>query len=304
MFNVTQNKYVSCGSSMSTFGGQPRRGEKNSRGIYVLPDRDSSNIGFYDLAPHGRPPEIRSQSGYGHWGSCCFLNEDTVLCATRSTGDIYKYDLKNNYLQHKIANNPANTENCLETILVTKDKHILASFRGCIYIYSSSGSYLGKSNSYQTYSINQMKEIRTNVILTAEGDYVYSHNIANPTRTIAKNLLDNSDTQKVYRAIEGLKGNTGKIALGGMAYTSKSNYYGYVELFQLSGDNGSLQSIDSKRLDDMCEIQIIREIMTGMLIFGGNSKCPKICTWEYDACPYQEPICYSLGGRDIRDIIY
>ena len=269
----------------------------------MLPDRDSSNIGFYDLDFFGRPPEIRSQSGYGHWGSCCFLNDDTALCATRSTGDIYKYDLNNNYHQQKIANNPLDTENCLETILVTKDKHILASFRGCIYIYSSSGSHIGNSDSLQTYSISQMKEIRRNIILTAEGNYVYSHNISDPKNPQIQKLLENEKTGAVYQTIEGLKGNRGKIALGGMIYTDESTYYGYVEIFQLSGDNGSLQSISSKRWKQnyKCEIQIIREIITGVIIFGGNTYCPYICIWEYALTP--QPSCYPLGGRDLRDII-
>ena len=67
---------------MSTFWSYPARGEMNNRRIYVLPGWESSNIGFYDLSSFGTSPVIRSQSGDGGLGSCGFMDEDIVVCAT------------------------------------------------------------------------------------------------------------------------------------------------------------------------------------------------------------------------------
>ncbi len=121
--------------AINTFAGYPRRGEMNSNGIYVLPDFNSNNIGFYDLTQfEGNTPIIKSQSGPGYWGgSCGFQDENTAVCATRTTGDIYKYDLNNNYQQQKISTaNPSG--NGFLSLLVTKDQNILAAYLGCIFI--------------------------------------------------------------------------------------------------------------------------------------------------------------------------
>ena len=111
IWNSTGNSYEYSGSSMSTFSTYPRRGEMNNRRIYVLPDRYSSNIGFYDLSSFGTSPVIRSQSGVGGYngGSCGFMDDDIVICATyNQSGDIYKYNITNDYEQVKIAdNNPS-----------------------------------------------------------------------------------------------------------------------------------------------------------------------------------------------------
>ena len=126
------NSFQSSGSSINTFGASPVRGEMNSAGIYVLPDSSSKNIGFYNLSSFGTVLSIQSQSGSGYVeGSCGFLDENTAVCATYNSGDIYTYDLTNNYLQHKIAdNNPSGKG--FEGLLVTKEKQILAAYKGCI----------------------------------------------------------------------------------------------------------------------------------------------------------------------------
>ena len=178
------NSYQSTGSSMNTFGGEPRRGERNSKGIYVHPDRYSPDIAFYDLSHFGTSPVIRSQSGTLSWmGNCAFMDDNTVICATFGSGDIYKYDLTHDYLQLKIAsNNPSGSG--FQILLVTQNKQIVTAYGGCIYIYTSNGTYINKSDSLQTtWSIYQMKEVRSNIIVTAEVGYVYSHNIKNPSFT-------------------------------------------------------------------------------------------------------------------------
>ena len=300
------NSYQSTGSSMKTFGGEPRRGERNSQGIYVHPDSLSPNIAFYNLSHFGISPVKRSQSGTNGWKSnCAFMDDNTAICAARGTGDIYKYDLNKDYLQLKIAsNNP--TSSGFRGLLVTRNKQILATYYGCIYIYTSSGTYIKKSDNSQTsWSMYQMKEVRSNIIVTAEQSYVYSHNINNPSNTIIHKLLDNADTQTKYLTIEVLSGNTGDIALGGYTKPSGTNY-GYVELFHLDENNANLSPISHKRwvmMDNSCYIDIIREIQIGVLIFGGNINCADICTWEYAIIPNKEPTCFPLGGSYIRDII-
>ena len=292
------------GSSINTFGTDPRRGEMNSAGIYVLPDGISNNIGFYNLSSFGTVLNIQSQSGRGHrGGSCGFLDENTAVCATYTSGDIYTYDLTNNYLQVKIAhNNPSG--NGFQALLVTKEKQIVAAYKGCIYIYNSTGSYLGYSNSSERSSIaRQMKEIRENIIVTADSFSLYSHNISNPENSIKHKLLDMDNTQNGYYTIEVLEWNTGNIALGGHDYSTGTTY-GYVELFHLDEDNDNLQPISNKRLlHGSCFIRIIREIQTGVIIFGGDGGCADICTWEYAIVPDKDPICFPLGGRDIQDIL-
>ena len=288
---------------MNTFSSYPMRGEMNSRGIYVLPDRYNTNIGFYDLSSFGTSPVIRSQSGYGgFWGACGFM-DDIAICATRTTGDIYKYNITNNYDQVRIANNNPSGYG-FHSLLITKEKQILAAYGGCIYIYNSFGHYIGYSNNSQTSGyMCQMKEIRSNIILTAEYYYVYSHDISNTGNIIRHKLLDSSDTNKYYLTLEVLEGNTGDIAIGG--YYCQSYCSGYVELFHLDEDNSTLLPKSNKRWvqDYDCYIYIIREIQTGVIIFGGNYYCANICTWEYAVIPNKDPICFPRGGRDIWDII-
>ena len=278
----------------------------NNKGIYVLPDQSSYNVGFYDLSSFGTSPVIRSQSKEGgSWGVCVFMDDDIVVCATNFTGDIYKYNITNNYEQVKIAsNNPSQVG--FMSVLVTKDKkHILAAYKGCIYIYNSYGYYIGYSNNSQTYyHMLQMKEIRSNIILAADGDYVYSHDISNTENIIRHKLLDSDNTKTIYYTIEVLEGNTGDIAIGGQ-YNSSGTTYGYVELFHLDEHNSTLFPISNKRWvqDYICCILIIREIQTGVIIFGGKNNCEDICTWEYVVDPHKEPICFPLGRRYIWDII-
>ena len=107
---------------MKTFGGEARRGERNSQGIYVHPDFYSPDIAFYDLSHFGISPVTKSQSGtYGWGGNCAFMDGKTVICAARDTRDIYKYDLTNHYLQLNIvSNNPPG--NSFYGLLVTREK--------------------------------------------------------------------------------------------------------------------------------------------------------------------------------------
>ena len=298
------NSFQSTGLSMSVIGGEPRRGEKNSRDIYVVPDRGNSRIGFYNLSLT-EAPVMKSQSGKGWYGSCGFLDDNTAVCSTRITGEIYTYDVTdmNNILQTKIADdNPSG--NGFHILLITQGKQILVAYQGCIYIYTSTGIYINSSNSLQAhYSMYQMQEVRKNIIITAERGFVYSHNINNPHNTIINELLLSDKTNRGYMTVEGLEGD-GYFALGGYIYTEDGTT-GYVEIFRLEEDNLTLTRIPNKlwEMDAGCLIVIIREIQTGIIIFGGYSSCTFICTWEYNALPHRSPTCFLLGGRYIWDII-
>ena len=296
---------------METFGGEPLRGERNSQGIYVHSDYDSPDIAFYDLSHFGTSPVTRSQSGTSGWrGNCAFMDDNTAICAARDTGDIYKYDLTNDYLQLKIAsNNPS--RNGFQALLVTREKQILAAYGGCIYIYTSSGTYINKSDNSKTYDMYQMKEVRSNIIVTAEQYYVYSHNINNPSNTIIHKLLGDIDTLTTYLTIEVLSGNTGDIALGGYINPSETEFYiGYVELFHLDECNANLSPISHKRWILKGEetpkiIYIIREIQIGVLMFGGivRGLGTEICSWEYATIPHKEPTCLFVDVGTLQDII-
>ena len=305
--STDSGKSFQSGSSVNTFGSTLSRGEMNSAGIYVLPIY--TDIGFYNLSSFTTVLNINILASFppapsGWRGILCgFLDENIAVCATYDpSGEIYTIDLTNNYLQHKIAdNNPSGDS--FQALLVTKEKQILAAYKGCIYIYNSTGSYLGYSNSSRTNDMYQMKEIRENIILTAEWFYVYSHNISNPENTIQHKLLEVFNTLTLYYTIEVLEWNTGNIAIGGCEMTG--NKYGYVELFHLDEGNDNLQPISNKRWlqDAGCCIQIIREIQIGVIIFGGSSGCADICTWEYAVVPHKDPICFPLGGCYIFDIL-
>ena len=295
------NTYEITESYMSTMD-HPTRGERNTRGIYVLNHWASGDIIIYDLASFETPSVNLTQSGEGGWGNCGFLEDDIIVCASRSTGDIFTYNLTNNYHpQQIVANNPS--ENGYTTLLVTNDKKILTSWDGCIYIYASDGIYLGKSDSSRTNYMFQMKELRPNIIVAVEQDYVHLHDISDPENPIVENILNFAYTSIWYFTVEVLSVGTGDFALGGNAYDYISN--GYVELFHLDEDNTTLQPIPKKRwiCDNYCIISIIREIQVGVLIFGGNINCEYICTWEYALTPHKGPTCFHLEGMDIYDLI-
>ena len=149
-----------------------------------------------------------------------------------------------------------------------------------------------------------MKEVRSNIIVTAEGYYVYSHNINNSSNTIIHKLRDKASTKTRYYTIEVLSGKTGNIALGGY-YNPSGTIYGYVELFHLDENNGNLSPISGKRWvrDAGCSILIIREIQIGVLMFGGIISCADICTWQYATISHKEPFCFTIGRPEIQDII-
>ena len=150
----------------------------------------------------------------------------------------------------------------------------------------------------------QMKEVRSNIILTAEHNYVYSHDISNIGNIIRHELLDYDNTKSKYFTIEVLEGDTGNIAIGGWYYSSGIEY-SYVELFHLDEGNSTLLPISNKRWvgeDTICTISIIREIQTGVIMFGSKDY-EDICTWEYAVLPHRDPICFPLGGTLIWDII-
>ena len=147
-----------------------------------------------------------------------------------------------------------------------------------------------------------MKEIRENIIITIEFNYAFFHNISNPESTIIQHIVLNPSVMPLLYTIEVLEWNTGNIAIGGYELI---NGYGYVELFHLGEDNKKLQPISNKRWlqDADCYIRIIREIQTGVIIFGGSGGCADICTWEYAVDPHKVPLCFPLGGRHIWDIM-
>ena len=205
-------------------------------------------------------------------------------------------------------------EESFETILVTQEKDMLAAYKESIYIYYSSGSYIEHQyNSPSSLMMYQMKKVSFwNDILINEASYINRDNIdvdfpGNPL--VTNKLLDYSDTQTEYYTIKILEWDTDNIAIGGRTYPSGSSIsYGYVELFHLDGyyQNSNLQSIPNKRwvgMDAGCRILIIREIQTGVIIFGGDDDCTNICTWEYVTTKYKEPICLPIGGRAIWDIV-
>ena len=295
------NTYEITESYMST-KTYPMRGERNTRGIYVLNDWDSGDIIIYDLASFETPSVNLTNSGVGGYGTCGFLEDDIVVCASRSTVDIFTFNLTNNYRAHQIvASNPSGYGYI--TLLVTNDKKILASSDGCIYIYASNGIYLGKSDSSTSIDMYQMKELRPNIIVTVEYLYVHLHDISDPENPTVQKLLDYADTQMLYLTIELLSVGTGDFALGGQSHYTVND--GYVELFHLDEDNITLQPIPNKRWmrDNDCNIYIIREIQVGVLIFGGLSNCIDICTWEYAFTPHKEPTCFPIGGILICDLI-
>ncbi len=151
----------------------------------------------------------------------------------------------------------------------------------------------------------QMIELRPNIIVTAESSYVYSHDINNPHNTMIHKLFDYSNTKNIYLTIAGLESNEGDFAIGGYTNTT-SPYSGYVELFHLEEDNSTLHPIPNKQSiidEDYCAIRIIREIQTGVIIFGGDYNCENICTWEYAVVPHTDPHCFGLGGTYIYDIM-
>ena len=290
---------------MSILGYQPKRGERNSKGIYVYSDLQSPEITFIDLSHLGTSPVTRSQFRLDWYsgGNCAFMDDNTAICSAdyEEGGNLYKYDLTNDYFQLKIVNSRIR----FGLLLVTREKQILAAYRGCIYMYTSSGTYINKSDNSKISSIHQMKEFKSNIIITTEADYVYLHNINNASNTINHKLLDKADTQTVYYTIEVLSENTGNIALGGYTNTSGTQY-GYVELFHLDECNANLSPISHKRwimMDVDCYIYIIREIQIGVLIFGGDHRCADICTWEYATIPHKDPTCFPIGGINIMDII-
>ena len=149
-------------------------------------------------------------------------------------------------------------------------------------------------------------EIFTGIIITAEIDRCYIHNITSihlddhPVITIIANL---QTVMFEYREIISLRmGGSGYFALGG-----SYNNNGMVQICELHANltitiHKEIKNISSTN----CNISVIREITDGKIYIGGheNDNCKMACTWEYIQDP--QPICYNLSTNtdyDILDIV-
>ena len=298
-YSEGSSNYIYNMTSMSASGF---RGCGNSAGIYLSPNGNNAEI--YDLSDFTTPPVVKSQSEGSGWASpCYFLDENTIISATSSTGIIYKYDVTNSYAQTTLNAGAAGAG--VNALIVTKDKnHIVAAMKGTIFIFNSStgvleGTSVGGGSSI--FQVNKLKEVRTNIILNAQNDVLYLHDISDPSNTIVRKIFENSETSHKYTHIEVLQSGEGNVAIGGMdSATTKAN----LQLFHLEDDNSTLTPIPDKYwTEDLLNWYVfaIYEIHTGLLQFAFDQHS-YICTWEYAVVPHKDPTCFDIAGLQYLDL--
>ena len=289
------------------------RGEMNDEGIYIMAGRDDNTTYIYDFYSQSgtsfgnlEPVKIEHRAKVS---SCSLLNENTGIC-TDLSGKVTKYDFNNNYEKTNIIENTEDDgitpkeEKYYQGLYITKDKkYILVSDSQKLYIYTSDTYELKGNSSISSggYDIIHMAELRDMIIMTTEAAKVTLRDFRSLSNPIIYTVLE--ELHVFYGCILPLMYiNNQDFAVGG-----RQEPYGYVELFHLEQNNQSVTKIRPKKWvgdDTTCKITSIKEITSGLLIFGGQ-RCNHMCTWKYATIDYDSPYCFEghLGFEPIYDFL-
>ena len=287
--------------------GYYRRGGINEEGIYVVAGHDSNNVKIYDMKYYNYPDhKIKLLQSFSHSGNvfeCLFKNSVSAICCDIG-GYIKEYDLRNPHSipTPTIFNKTALGE--LVSIMETKDKkYIIAGGKYKLYILDAEDGTLTytleNSANEGSYSY-QIAEVRPNILVTADAETASLHDIRDIDNIPISIKLPDIGW---YFSVTALESNPGDFAIGGGA---DSTGLGFVYIYHLDEDNQTittLKYIDNIQESD-CDIEVIKELKRGTIIIGGDGDCLKMCLWNYEAIPSQDPICWDDGQTgSINDIL-
>ena len=237
---------------------------------------------------------------------CFFKNSVSAICCD-DDGYIKEYDLSNpNYIPTPQVFNKSALD-YIYSCMQTKDKkQIIAGGWNKWYILDAEDGTLQNTLEYSVnggFELEQIAEVRENILITAEGSSISLHNSQNIGPSIRlPNIgafMGMPDIAHYYSVI-ALESNLGDFAIGG------GNGLGFVYIEHLEENNQTITTI--KYVDNIqgngCVILVIKELKRGTIIFGGSVNCEEMCLWNYVAIPNQLPLCWDdQTGSRIYDIV-
>ena len=289
--------------------GKHRRGGMNEEGIYVVAGFFGKDVKIYDMKYYNYPDNKIKLLKYLSYSStvheCFFKNPTSALCCEYN-GNIWEYDLSNP--QSIPTPTIFNKTTVLNYILSCKQtmnkKYIIAAghWQSRFYILGAEDGTLKQTVYYTTNGgehAMQIAEVRPNILITVDRETASLHDIRDIENvpTFSK-LSDIGD----YMSVIALESNPGDFAIGGR--TSSTTNLGFVYIHHLEEDNRTITTL--KYVDNIpgnnCEIQVIKELKRGTVIFGGTN-CTEMCLWNYAAIPSQDPLCWDDQTSSIYDIV-
>ena len=263
------------------------RGEMNGEGIYITRG-NNQKIYIYDINMAQREDReislIQTFSAPNSVQECFFeKDENTALCCLAS-GAYVKFNIQNFSLSTVMTGTgQAKFSTCMQT---SESSYILLGSLNEMFIFSNGSNK--KTYKYDGgYYVHQIAEIRPNILISADDYTSFIHDLTNLTTIPTPITLSSTDT---YFAVINLKSKEGDFALGGKR---RRNSKGYLDIMHLDGDNQSIKEIKSKNMIPGwgCNINTIREISQGVIVFGGNRYCEHICYWIYET--ENDPLCWD-----------
>ena len=238
---------------------------------------------------------------------CFFKNSESALCCDRD-GYIIEYDVADPQSIPTPTIFNKSTLNELYSCMQTMDKkYIIAASGQKFYILDATDGIVKRIHYYSNvegWNSKQIAKIRPNILITAEFSTHALHDITN-IQSIPRSLRLSFDTDGAYVAVIRLESNAGDFAIGGR---SSSTELGFVSIKHLGKDNQTitmLKYVDNIPGED-CDIQVIKEMIKGTILYAGDDDCTVICSWNYLSlpAPQLQPLCWlTQVGYNFYDLV-
>ena len=306
---VTENEgiyYQKYNSNTKTFSRENvtgltkhGKGEMNINGIYIVGGYSNYNIRIYDMntlrenTPTVKLLKTTSPSNIVYQ---CFLQNYKNGFCTNPAGYVHKYNLET--LQESMFF--YKYESPFTTGIESSSGNIIVMSPGKIYILNSGGVLINIHEYDGLPAVNNIAEIASGIFISADENYgCFLHNLFDPY-----NIPDSSrfiyETDIFYASIVSLHSSQGDFAIGGKALNK-----GFIQIHHYDNLLGTKKYADLG--ENGCIITVIKEIKTGVLVYGGNEYC-QICIWKYsfflDHPLTHDPYCFDPPVADnISDFV-
>ena len=277
-----------------------RKGGMNINGIYIVAGYSNYNIKIYDmnnLKKYPPTPTIKllKTTTPSYIVYQCFLQNYKNAFCTNPAGFVYKYNLET--LEESIFYYEKDSP--FTTGIESWSGDIIVISPGKISILSSGGVLINSHEYVALPAITSIAEITPGIFLSADGNYgCFWHNLSDPYNIpVSTRYLYHTDY--FYASVISLHSYPGSFAYGGV----KSDQKGFIGIQYYFG---TIERLNLGKVG--CSITVIKEIKSGVLLYGGNQHC-KICIWKYayyyqDHPLYHDPYCFNSPVSDnISDFI-
>ena len=300
-YDCVSEEYNSLQMLTEAESGNHNRGQMNDEGIYVAAGSSSNNVYIYDMKYYNYPDhkiQLLNSSSHSHLVYECFFKNSVSAICCDNDGYLKEYDLSNpEFLPPPtiIYKSSKGLKSCMQT----KDKkHIVAGLENELYILNAEGTLQHKldysSNENNGWYVSQIAEIRANILATADYNTMSIHSIRNMENIPPSVKLPDVG---IYKSVVALESNPGDFAIGGQSVNTDNGFV-YILHLEVNQTISTLKYADDIE-GNFCVIQVIKELKTGVIVFGGDTDCTVICLWNYSLDP--APSCWDNPTSVIWD---